>query len=151
MRTSSHKRARSSGGIAVLLTSVMIIGVMMAVGLAVDVGMMYAVKTKLSAAADAAALAGTRALGRAGSGGPTGQAAATTYFNANMPSGYMLATNTSVTPTGPVSSGSVQTMKVDAKADLPLLFTRFIQNTQTIKVSASASRQDVNLMMVLDR
>ena len=68
MRVSSHKRARTSGGIAVLLTGVMITGAMMAVGLAIDVGMMYAVKTKLSAAADAAALAGTRALGRAGSG-----------------------------------------------------------------------------------
>jgi Flp pilus assembly protein TadG len=129
----------------------MIVGVMMTVGLAVDVGMMYAVKTKLSAAADAAALAGTRALGRAGSGGPSGQLAATTYFNANMTPGYMMATNIQVTPTGPIASGSVQTMRVDAQADLPLLFTRFIQNTQTIKVSASASRQDVNLMLVLDR
>ena len=151
MRVSSHKRARRSGGIAVLLTGVMITGAMMAIGLAIDVGMMYAVKTKLSAAADAAALAGTRALGRAGSGGPTGQSAATTYFNANIPQGYMLATNISATPTGPISSGSVQTMKVDAQADLPLLFSRFWQNTQTIKVSATASRQDVNLMMVLDR
>jgi hypothetical protein len=150
MPISSHKRAQS-GGIAVLLTSVMIIGAMMSVGLAIDVGMMYAVKTKLSAAADAAALAGTRALGRAGSGGPTGQAAAQTYFNANMTAGYMLATNISATVTGPVSSGSVQTMQVNAQADLPLLFTRFIQNTQTVKVTASATRQDVNLMMVLDR
>src|SRR3982074_2563147 len=114
MQISSHKRART-GGIAVLLTSVMIIGVMMAVGLAVDVGMMYAVKTKLSAAADAAALAGARARGPAGGGGgggPSGQSAATTYFNANMTSGYMMSTNIQVTPTGPVSSGSVQTMKV---------------------------------------
>jgi Flp pilus assembly protein TadG len=150
MRVSSRKRAQS-GGIAVLLTSVMIVGAMMCIGLAIDVGMMYAVKTKLSAAADAAALAGTRALGRAGSGGPTGQAAAQTYFNANMPAGYMLATNISATVTGPVASGSVQTMKVDAQADLPLMFTRFIQNTQTIKATASASRQDVNLVMVLDR
>jgi Flp pilus assembly protein TadG len=150
MQISSKKRAQS-GGIALLLTGVMIIGAMMAVGLAVDVGMMYAVKTKLSAAADAAALAGSRALGRAGSGGPSGQQAATTYFNANMPTGYMMATNIQVTPTGPTANGSIQTMKVDAQADLPLLFTRFLQNTQTIKVSASASRQDVNLMMVLDR
>jgi Mg-chelatase subunit ChlD len=150
MRIASHKRARS-GGIAVLLTSVMIVGAMMAVGLAVDVGMMYAVKTKLSAAADAAALGGARALGRAGSGGPTGQAAATAYFNANMTTGYMMSTNISSTVTGPTVNGSIQTMTVNAQADLPLLFTRFIQNTQTIKVSASASRQDVNLVMVLDR
>jgi Flp pilus assembly protein TadG len=151
MRITSYKRSRSSGGIAVLLTSVMIIGAMMAVGMAIDVGMMYAVKTKLSAAADAAALAGTRALGRAGSGGPSGQTAAQTYFDANMPTGYMLATNIQRTVTGPTANGSVQTMTVNAQADLPLLFTRFIQNTQTIKITSSASRQDVNLMMVLDR
>jgi Mg-chelatase subunit ChlD len=150
MLVSSHKRTRS-GGIAVLLTSVMIIGVMMAVGLAVDVGMMYAVKTKLSAAADAAALGGARALGRAGSGGVSGQTAATAYFNANMTTGYMMSTNISSSVTGPTVNGSIQTMTVNAQADLPLLFTRFIQNTQTIKVSASASRQDVNLVMVLDR
>src|SRR5580700_8813187 len=119
MLVSSHKRTRS-GGIAVLLTSVMIIGVMMAVGLAIDVGMMYAVKTKLSAAADAAALAGARALGRAGSGGASGQAAATAYFNANMTTGYMMSTNVSSTVTGPVSTGSIQTMTVNAQADLPL-------------------------------
>src|SRR5450631_3385363 len=113
MQISSKKRAQS-GGIALLLTGVMIVGAMMAVGLAVDVGMMYAVKTKLSAAADAAALAGTRALGRAGSGGPSGQQAATTYFNANMTPGYMMASNIQVTPTGPIASGSVQTMRVDA-------------------------------------
>src|SRR5579864_3101932 len=150
MSISSHKRARS-GGIAVLLSSVMIVGVMMAVGLAIDVGMMYAVKTKLSAAADAAALAGARALGRAGSGGATGAQASTAYFNANMTTGYMMSTNISSSVTGPTSAGHIQTMTVNAQADLPLLFTRFIQNTQTIKVTASASRQDVNLVLVLDR
>jgi Mg-chelatase subunit ChlD len=150
MRITSHKRAQS-GGIAVLLSSVMIVGVMMAVGLAVDVGMMYAVKTKLSAAADAAALAGARALGRAGSGGATGQQASTAYFNANMTTGYMMATNITSTVTGPTPSGHMQTMTVNAQATLPLLFTRFIQNTQTINVTASAQRQDVNLILVLDR
>jgi Flp pilus assembly protein TadG len=143
-------RARS-GGIAVLLSSVMIVGVMMTVGLAVDVGMMYAVKTKLSAAADAAALAGARALGRAGSGGASGQQASTAYFNANMPTGYMMSTNITSTVTGPISTGSIQTMTVNGQATLPLLFTRFIQNSQTISVSSSAQRQDVNLVMVLDR
>jgi Mg-chelatase subunit ChlD len=63
----------------------------------------------------------------------------------------MMATNISSTVTGPTTNGSIQTMSVNAQADLPLLFTRFIQNTQTIKVTASASRQDVNLVLVLDR
>src|SRR5437763_1059881 len=116
MTITSHKRARNSGGIAVLLSSMMIIGVMMAVGLAVDVGMMYAVKTKLSASADAAALAGARALGRAGSGGATGQQASTAYFNANMPAGYMLATGINATVTGPTANGHMQTMTVNATA-----------------------------------
>jgi Flp pilus assembly protein TadG len=151
MRITSQKRARGSKGIALLLTGVMITGAMMTVGLAIDVGMMYAVKTKLSAAADAAALAGARALGRAGSGGPTALATASAYFDSNMPQGYMLSTNISVTPSGPIASGHVQTIKVDAQADLPMLFSRFLKGTQTIKVSATSSRQDVNLVLVLDR
>jgi uncharacterized membrane protein len=53
MRISNRKR----GGMAVLLTSVTVVGAMTVIGLAVDVGMMYAVKVKLSAAADAASLA----------------------------------------------------------------------------------------------
>src|SRR5207248_8450580 len=111
----------------------------------------YAVKTKLSASADAAALAGARALGRAGSGGATGQQASTAYFNANMPAGYMLATGINATVTGPTANGHMQTMTVNATATLPLLFTRFIQNAQTVNVTASAQRQDVNLVLVLDR
>ena len=72
MRIFGWKRPRNRG-IAVLLTSLMVIGVMSIVGLAVDVGMMFAIKTKLSAAADAAALGGDQGdsgPGRAGAPPP---------------------------------------------------------------------------------
>jgi hypothetical protein len=136
----------SRRGIAVLLTGAMIVGVMTVVGLAVDVGLMYAVKTKLSAAADAAALAGARAIGGSS---PTSTAQA--YFDANIPQGYLLATNISATIPGPVVNGSVQTMTVTARATMPLLFMSFVSPTTDIKVSASAQRRNVNLVMVLDR
>ena len=42
-------------------------------------------------------------------------------------------------------------MTVDAQATLPLLFLRFLNNTTDIKVTGSASRRDVNLVLVLDR
>ena len=150
MRNPNQMRPRRRG-IAVLLTSVMIIAVMGIVGLAVDVGMMYAVKTKLSAAADAAALAGARAMGRAGSGGATAQATAIAYYNANITPNYMLANVASPNIPAPTTSGSVQTLTVTAQATLPLMFLRFLNNQQVINVSAQAQRRDVNLVMVLDR
>jgi Flp pilus assembly protein TadG len=150
------KRKPRSRGIAVLLTSVMLIGAVAIVGLAVDVGMMYAIKTKLSAAVDAAALAGARAVGNSGTSGAASTASA--YFNANMTNGYMLAQNISANVTGPTSSGTTTTMTVTGQAQLPLMFLRVltllspsIPNNQTINMSATAVRQNVNMVIVLDR
>src|ERR1700687_4508817 len=87
---------RKTRGIAALLTSVMIIGAVSIVGLAVDVGMLYAVKVKLSAAADGASLASARALGSASNGGASIATVGQAYFAANMPSGFMFTTNASM-------------------------------------------------------
>jgi Flp pilus assembly protein TadG len=138
------RKSKRSRGIAVLLTSVMLVGALTAVGLAIDVGMMYAIKTKLSAAVDAAALAGARAVGT------TPATAAQSYFNANMPTGYMLATGISATTPAPTTSGNITTMTVSAQATLPLLFLRALGPTTDIKVSATAQRRRLNLVMVLD-
>ena len=151
MRTVSRKRTRSKG-IAVLLTSVSIVGAMTVIGLAVDVGMMYAVKIKLSAAADASALAAARAIGSASNGGASTSATAQAYFAANFPTGYMLSTGSSLTAPAPVVNGNnSETQSVTAQATLPLMFLRFINfnnsNTaQTINTSAAATRRNLNLV-----
>ena len=150
------KTKSRSRGIAVLLTSVSIVGAVSVVGLAVDVGMMFAIKTKLSAAVDAAALAGARALGQGGGSGAS--AAATAYFAANMTSGYMMAQSISSTVTGPTVVGSTTQMTVSGQATLPLMFLRMltyvypsVQNQQVIAYSATAVRQNLNMVIVLDR
>lgn len=148
MRIAKRERRR---GIAVLLTAAMLVGVMSIVGLAIDVGMMYAVKTKLSAAVDAAALGGAGAIGRGGSGGANATDTAMAYFNANMPAGYMFATNITATPTLTNSAAHVQTMTVEAQATLPLMFLHLLNSSADIKASGAASRRDINLVMVLDR
>ncbi len=156
MRELSRKRAHSRG-IAVLLTSVAIVGAMTIIGLAVDVGMMYAVKVKLSAAADASALAAARAIGTASNGGASVSSTAQAYFAANFPAGYMLSTGSSLTAPAPVlNANNSETQTVTATATLPLMFLRFMNfnnsNTaQTINTTASATRRTLNLVMVLDR
>jgi Mg-chelatase subunit ChlD len=156
MNILSHKKARSKG-IAVLLTSVAIVGAMTIVGLAVDVGMMYAVKVKLSAASDAAALAAARAIGTASNGGATVSATAQAYFAANYPTGYMLSTSASATaPTPVVNANNSETQTVTATATLPLMFLRMMNlnnshASQIINTTAAATRRNLNLVMVLDR
>jgi Flp pilus assembly protein TadG len=150
------KTKSRSRGIAVLLTSVSIVGAVSVVGLAVDVGMMYAIKTKLSAAVDAAALAGARQLGQGGGAGAS--AASTAYFNANMTPGYMMSQNINSTVTGPTVVGTTTQMTVSGQATLPLMFLRMlsfvypsVQNQQVIAYSATAVRQNINMVIVLDR
>jgi Flp pilus assembly protein TadG len=147
----SSRRARSRG-IAALLSTLMVLGVMSVVGLAVDVGLMYAVKVKLSSAADAAALATARGLGRGGSsGGPTSDDLSAAYFAANMPNGYLFASTTVPATNIDTSVANIRTVTVQAQATVPTLFLRLLTNQQVINVTASASRRDVNLLMVLDR
>ena len=90
-------------GIAVILTTLSMFVIVPMVGLGIDVSTLYIVRAKLFEAADAAALAGARALSQ----GPdsntqksNAQTVATRYFNANFPSGFWGATNiTLATPT----------------------------------------------------
>ena len=63
----SNKRISTEGGrkgIALLVTAAMSVVIFPMVGLSVDVGIMYVVKTKISAATDAAVIAGARTLNR---------------------------------------------------------------------------------------
>jgi Flp pilus assembly protein TadG len=150
INTFGPKRAQSRG-IAVLLSTLMVLGVMSVVGLAVDVGMMYGVQVKLSAAADAAALATARSLGRGGGSGPTVADISTAYFNANMPNGWLFASTAVPSTSVDTSVANIRTVRVSAQATVPTIFLRLLTNTQTIRVSAAASRRDVNLVLVLDK
>lgn len=143
-------------GYVLIMTSLMLLFVVIpAAGLAIDAALMYLVQTRLSAASDAAALAGARALSR-GSNDPAqsanAQSVATTYFNANFPAGYFFSTNLQVTSVAGTDSTYIRSVTTSASVDLPLLFMRmFGKNSSVITASAKATRRDVNVMVVMDR
>ncbi|MCW5983443.1 MAG: VWA domain-containing protein [Bryobacteraceae bacterium] len=148
-------RARRQKGFAVILTALCMIMVIPTVGLAIDAGFMYAIKAKLSAAADAGALAAARSL----SVGLTIQAQeasavarATAFFNANFPDGFLQTSNKQVNVTVAQSAYRTRTVRVVATVTAPVFFMRILGfRNSTIGAEGTASRRDVNLILVLDR
>jgi len=126
-----------------------------AMGLAIDVGLMYTVEAVMSAASDAAAIAGARDLAR----GTNSQAqlinaqnTATAYFNANFPSGYLWSTNLTVNSVAATSQTAMRTVTTTASVQLPLIFLNMLHlGPQAISTSSTASRRDINVMFVMDR
>jgi Flp pilus assembly protein TadG len=142
---------------AVIMTTLTMMVTVPLVGLAVDVSVLYMIRGKLSQAADAAVLAGARALGQ-GADGPTqksnAQTEATKFFNANFPSGYWATSGLNL-PTPAVDDTTVanyRTVTVTATVNAPLYFLRILgQNSSSIKVISQAGRRDALMMLVLDR
>jgi Flp pilus assembly protein TadG len=151
---SGKRRARR--GFVLLMTSAMVLLVLIpAIGLAVDAGMMYLVQSVLSAASDAAALAGARALARGTD--DTAQRAnaestAATYFYSNFPPGYFGTTNLLVTNVAATDSTYMRSITTNASVVLPFIFLRALgQNSITLSTMSKSTRRDVNVMIVMDR
>jgi Mg-chelatase subunit ChlD len=147
---------RARRGFVLLTTSAMVLLVLIpAIGLAIDAGMMYLVQGVLSAASDAASLAGARALARGTD--DTAQRAnaestAATYFYANFPSGYFGTTNLHVTNGAATDSTFMRSITTTATVDLPFIFLRALGRDHiTLSATAKATRRDVNIMIVMDR
>jgi len=144
-------------GIAVILTTLSMFVIVPMVGLGIDVSTLYIVRAKLYEAADAAALAGARALSQ-GSDSNTqtsnAQTIATRYFNADFPTGFWGATNITLS-TPAVDSTTVpnyRTVSITASVQAPLYFLRVFGSTSsTISVTTQAARRDAMVMLVLDR
>src|SRR3546814_11873779 len=75
---------RDTGGNVALVFGFCVIGLVGGVGIAIDTSVAYNVKSRLSAAVDAAALAGARAFAS-----PTRDADIEKFFEANFPAGYL--------------------------------------------------------------
>lgn len=152
----SKVRRCGQGGITMLLFGFSLMVLVPMVGLAVDVSLMHMAQTKLTAAADASALAGARALSRGADHTAQEQAAtdtAVSYFHKNFPNGY-LSTGTIGDPTVTIaSSGNLRTVTVSSTVLFPSIFLRWFgpdANNTTINTSAIATRRDVNVVVVLD-
>jgi Flp pilus assembly protein TadG len=95
-----HTKASREKGISLFLGTMSLVFIVPMMGLFVDVGILYAVKARLQASVDGAALAAARALNL----GQTTQAQASNaqqnavnWFYANFPSGNWSTSNTQMT------------------------------------------------------
>ncbi len=143
-------------GFVLLAGGVLLLIMMPLCGLAVDAAFLYAIKTRLSAAADSAALAAARNL----SVGMTmaeqesiaiGRAQA--FFQANYTAEVWNTVNRSLNISINESNMRTRTIRVTAAVDAPLYFMRIIWPSPYTAVTAMgiASRRDTNVLMVLDR
>jgi Flp pilus assembly protein TadG len=170
--THRHNR-RNQRGIALILNAIMLIFTVAVVGLATDVGVMYMIKGRLSAAVDAAALAGGRAISLSGSSNdpnctstdPLVQAkcsatdAAKAFFTANFPKGYLGSLGTpTVTPTfTPETDASgnyngVLDIQVTGSVSVPTYFMHmFNVDSVTVGATGTATRRGLVMMLVLDK
>ena len=150
-------RRRQRGATLLLFTILVALVLIPLLGLAIDGAIVFWVRAKLSAAADAAALAGGRSINvyytQAQNSG-TAVTVAQEWFAANYPSGWLGTSIVGGTPTVTVqpTSSATQQVNVSASAVVPLFFMRLLgQNSITISATAQSSRRNLNLVLVLDR
>jgi Flp pilus assembly protein TadG len=151
-----NTRQKRSKGMAIVLTTLALSVILPLMGLGFDVGTLYLVKSKLSAAADAAALAGARSLSLGSNSSAQSSNAvssAQNFFSANFPTGYWRTTGSSAGVTvDDTTYPNYRVVSVTATAQAPLYFLRVLnQQYSTINVASKAGRRDVLLMLVLDR
>ncbi len=143
----------------VLLIAALLLFIVPIIGLVVDCGLIYFVRTRLTAAADAAALSAARSLNlglTVAAQNTNAITRAQAFFDANFPSGLYGTKNTSVSVT--LTQGStpstLQTLYVStlAQTDTPTYFMNIFNiDKVTVKVNGQAARRNINLMLVLDR
>ncbi len=145
-----------------MLYATMLVFLTGCVGLAVDVGTLYMIKARLSAAVDAAALAGGRSVNFANT---TAQAQTNftstvqQFFTANFPTGYFNSLGApTVTPTfteesdGNGNPDGVLDFKVTASVSAPTYFMNIFNiHSITVASTGTASRRGLVLMLVLDQ
>lgn len=156
MRDQSFRTSPSERGIALLITSVMLVFIIPMIGLSVDVGILYAVRTKLSMACDAGALVGARSLSRGlddAAQQASAKAVAKQYILLNFPNGYF-GTPAPVPPDPTIdeSIANQRSVTVSASVNVPLYFLRWLGGSFTaVSSTATATRRDVNVVIVMDR
>ncbi len=150
-------RNRNEKGVTLILGTISMLLIVPMVGLAVDVGFLYAIKSKMQAAVDGAALASARSLND-GSTASAQQAAAktqaVTWFNANFPSTFLGVRSVNMTTNSVTYStaNNIQTIAITASAQADTFFMKWLGfDTSTVSASGTASRRDLVIMMVLDR
>lgn len=159
MRTKNTQR-----GFAAIATTIMLVILIPVFGLAIDVTLLYVDKTRLQGAVDGAALAGAESLARGTSDSAQISAAvsaAAQYVYLNYPASFFFTNSVTVTQDSTGKTGDVtvdetvanqRTVAVTGHANVPTLFMRWLNFTSTnVKASATVTRRDVNIVLVVDR
>jgi Flp pilus assembly protein TadG len=137
-------------GLVAIIFALCAIPIFIAAGMAIDIGGAYAVKVRLGAALDAAALAvGSEA-------GSQTAAQLTTdlqnYFAANYPSTALGGATATVSPSPSTASLSASTVNYQAQATVPMTLMRIV-GVNSITVTATAQTQKttgLEIAVVLD-
>lgn len=155
----SSKRIGRERGVSLFLGTLSLIFIVPLIGLVIDVGILYSAKSRLQAAVDGAALAAARALNVGQTLTAQTNSAkqnAVNWFYANFPAGTWSTTNTQMDTTDThvsvTSPANIRTVAVSATTTVPTWFMRWFNiNSTNLTATGTASRRDVNMMMVLDR
>jgi Flp pilus assembly protein TadG len=128
-------------------------------GLAVDATVLFLIRAKLSAAVDAAALAGARSVNLGTTQAAAQSAAlgaAQSFFVADYPSGYLgstpinMSTQYTATFTQSASTGLI-TVAITANVEAPVYFMRILGFTQMpVSAAGTATRRALVMMLALD-
>ncbi len=154
MRTRQAER-----GIAVIATTIMLVILIPVIGLALDVTLLYVDKARLQGAVDGAALAGAESLARGDNDSAQKTAAAqaaASYVFLNYPTSFFFTNSVTVNQATDVTIDETvanqRTVGVTAHANVPTLFMRWLNFTSTnVNASATVTRRDVNIVLVVDR
>ncbi len=143
-------RKSQRGTTLVLFTLMLPLVIVPLVGLGIDGTMLYIVQGKLSSAVDGAVLGAGRLLGTPANTSEIANEFLTANFQANGTAGFWRATN--LVPTTTVTIGTTQTIKLNATAQVPLLFGRiFGYQYVQVAASATATKKETRLELVIDR
>jgi Flp pilus assembly protein TadG len=150
-----RERSTKERGIAIMITAIALVLIAFLVALAVDASFLYLTKAKLSASCDAAALAAARSLNvgmTLAAQEASAMARANAFFAANFPTGTMNSKNLAVQVVVAEGGLRTRTVQVSASVDAPTYFLKMAGYTKVpVAASGTASRRDVNLILVLDR
>lgn len=124
-------------------------------GLGIDAAAIYASRTQLSMALDAAAMSGARALANGRNSADqisNAQARARAIARANLPTGGLAGALSFESIRVEQPSDFRRLFTITARVDVPTYFMRWFGYTNMpVRVTAQAVRRDVNIAMVLDR
>ncbi|MBJ6751634.1 vWA domain-containing protein [Geomonas anaerohicana] len=142
-------RPRGDNGQVVVGFAAAAVFLLAMIGLAIDLGMAYLVKTKLSAAVDAAALAAGRVVGQ---GESAANAEAAKFFAVNYPEG-LLGASVAIPSTTFRYDDKEKSWEVTVRttATAPAYFAKVVgRNTFTVGASGTVTTAPVDLVLVLD-